>query len=399
MRKGILVVLVMIFMSLLNSPARGDAVSSATIISHTGDLVVENNDTFIIENAYYQQMGNIIVRENGTLIVRYSTLEVINQTVGQPCNVTIQDEGKFEIVGANLRSSSYSYLTARSNSSINILESNFETYIFVDFYDNSSVHIESSVIPSIDAYGFSTISLSKMSSCFFYTYDNVTLSFYSCSSIGGFFEGSSVLRILKSSTETLWIEDSSILLAYNSTIQSICATGSSKTYLYNSTIVTSLIMKNAAKVTLDGQSNTEYLTIKVENARLCISEVTEGYMKDSIVYTEPQGLNLTVVRSTVRNLRIEASGASYVFVQNSELDDLILFSSSSATILDSRIDWLELNGETLAIILNSGIGHTNYQGGRMITLTAGLDPRIFYASMLIFIGVILLLLWKLLKEP
>jgi hypothetical protein len=55
---------------------------------HSGDLIVDGNESLIIENCNYEQYGNIVVRDNATLILRNSVMMVRQEKITLSINVS-----------------------------------------------------------------------------------------------------------------------------------------------------------------------------------------------------------------------------------------------------------------------------------------------------------------------
>lgn len=70
-------------------------------INHIGDLIINGNQSFIIENCSYTQTGNIYVKENGTLVIKNAEL-VMNMSGSWQYNIYIYDTGRLIIENSDV---------------------------------------------------------------------------------------------------------------------------------------------------------------------------------------------------------------------------------------------------------------------------------------------------------
>ena len=73
-------------------------------ISHIGDLIIDGDQTFTIENCTYIQTGNIYVKENGVLIIQNAEL-VMNMSKDWQYNIYIYDTGRLIVNNSNVSTS------------------------------------------------------------------------------------------------------------------------------------------------------------------------------------------------------------------------------------------------------------------------------------------------------
>lgn len=76
----------------------GHSALSQETVRHQGDLVIEGDEVFTIEDVIYRQRGDIIVRDNARLIIRNATL-IVDQDFYLQYSIVIRDQA--ELVAEN----------------------------------------------------------------------------------------------------------------------------------------------------------------------------------------------------------------------------------------------------------------------------------------------------------
>ena len=92
--------------------------------THEGDLLIDGNQTFLIENCTYIQTGNIYVKENASFVIEKAEL-VMNMSESWQYNIYIYDTGKLFVKNGNISTS---------------------TMFDIDLYDKTVAHIADSKI-------------------------------------------------------------------------------------------------------------------------------------------------------------------------------------------------------------------------------------------------------------
>lgn len=119
---------------------------STKSITHEGDLVIDGNETFIIENCTYIQTGNVYVRDNARLIIKNAELQ-LNQTSHWQYSLEVSDNGILETRNVTIRNhllTSYRFgVYFYGNSTPLIVDSTIKKYMFCKF--PLSIHIQGNV--------------------------------------------------------------------------------------------------------------------------------------------------------------------------------------------------------------------------------------------------------------
>jgi len=110
-----------------------------------GDIIIESNETLIIENCFFNQTGNIIVKDNATLVIRNATLLICKP-----------DPYAFNIGALNSRiyveNSNVTSMGAGGSSLISIINSTIDEG--VSFGDYTSVLVKDTILKTgIDCRG------------------------------------------------------------------------------------------------------------------------------------------------------------------------------------------------------------------------------------------------------
>lgn len=188
--------------------------------NHTGDLVISDNETFIIENCTYIQTGNVTVTDNATLIVKNATL-LLNATGWDQYYILIERFGNLKseeaTVGQGPTYSQYIQIKDKGNASIksSIVHG-------VECFNSSTVNISDSMVAGSDGVicvDNSIVLISNSSMGWLSCVHNSTVSVYNSSYVDCFCAGyNSTLYILDSRARIAIFVHTSLIHISNTTI-------------------------------------------------------------------------------------------------------------------------------------------------------------------------------------
>ncbi len=179
-------------------------------VVHAGDVIVDGNQTFLVQNCTFTVTGFVTVRDNATLIVKDAVLNVTIFTFAGM--VTVSDNGKFIIEGGELNlnqdidphiptpsricdidvkdTATMKAVDARiysklSGTSIKVgkhgrvtLNSTDTCSGRIEAFDDSDISIHESIMSSIKLHGNSSCTVQNMDIGFFSGSDRYTASFH-----------------------------------------------------------------------------------------------------------------------------------------------------------------------------------------------------------------------------
>jgi len=238
--------------------------STPFIMSLTPGLMIDGNQTYIIEGVSFIQAGNVIVRDNATLIIK---------------NSSFRSDGMFIEGSATL---------LVENSSINSQS--------VDFYESSKVYIISNSV--MNGFGVGDDVTVKISNS---TIERVTTYGRSKLSI----DNSTIKLIFSSGTSKVSICDSSVYYLRIYRWSTVYASGSRITYIRP-------IFEDSSNTTLYNISGGEYKYWNV-------------YLNCSVIYL---GWNLTLIDTKVEYWDLEFStfnSPCHVSIHNSTFSDVYVY--------------------------------------------------------------------------
>lgn len=181
-------------------------ISAPTI--HAGDLIIEGNQTFTIENCTYYLAGNITVKNNATLVIRNAEL-IINQRQ-EAHSITIEnrahmvaENSQFTVMTRNwLFTASWIYVEDSANLLVNksssvaiiiisrqagnvtIISSNWDD--FVTIYDFSHIFVDDSSLLSLSSYDSTDILCENSIVIYYNIFGNSRLFLKDCKKIGAY---------------------------------------------------------------------------------------------------------------------------------------------------------------------------------------------------------------------
>jgi len=138
-------------------------------ITHIGDLVIDGNQTFVIENCTFIQTGNIYVKDKATLIISHSKLS-LNQSISWQYSIHADNDATIYVQNSTLTSSwvfriivagdsyalfncsnvrPFSYIVGQANSRVSILYTKADV---VQGYDCSVITIKESTLWGVGSY-------------------------------------------------------------------------------------------------------------------------------------------------------------------------------------------------------------------------------------------------------
>jgi len=277
-------------------------------IAHVGDLVIEGNQTFAIEDRVYHQAGNITVKDNATLVFRNAEL-IIDQRQEEH-QITIEnlarmvaENSKFTVITRNrvqrARSTSWIYvedsaslllnkssspaitIIARQAGNVTMISSKWD--YSVKIYDHSHIFVVNSSIRSLSSYDSADISCENSIVIGYNTFGSSRLFLRNCNKIG----------------------------AYIHTYGSIHAYNLSYAKLENSTIDSYLTHASQNEICFDNATINKMISIDGSSSLYFHGNVT---VKGSIEEFEGQ---------LVRNYTVITYPNFYLNVTNKELDSLL----------------------------------------------------------------------------
>lgn len=125
-------------------------------IVHIGDLVIDGNQTFIIEKSTYVQTGDIIIKDNATLVLRDSRL-ILNLSANHEYSILVQNSA--EILSTNTTIATNGTLVYEINfyeNSYGLFNtSKIELHGTIRGYDHTAILVINSQAFSVQSYGHS----------------------------------------------------------------------------------------------------------------------------------------------------------------------------------------------------------------------------------------------------
>lgn len=144
--------------------------------SHEGDIIVEGNETFVIKNCEYTQIGNregdpaslIMVKDNATFIISNATLIL---TAGESCTcrnywIIVRDNATFKTTNAEIKPDGSVAFYLHNNSKIILKNTIVSYYNSLRIYENSNLQLQNSTLMHIYSHDTSNVQIenSKMGS-------------------------------------------------------------------------------------------------------------------------------------------------------------------------------------------------------------------------------------------
>ena len=241
-----------------------------TYLFHYGDLVIDDNETLILENCTLQQTGNIIVTDNASLILKNATL--IMHMISSEYGIIINGTANFKAEDADitvLGLSSFLHILENAMAYLNTTA----ITISLEIADKSFIQIQNSTIRGVGCRGGSVLiqntTLDQIQIVFkldskliledlpignigfwdLYENNTVEKSYLNItiqnSTLGHFWPSpfgwlvscinESAIGIKNSTIYTVWSTDNSIVSVYNSTIDYSFPISSSAFSIFNST--------------------------------------------------------------------------------------------------------------------------------------------------------------------
>ncbi len=108
-----------------------------------GELIIDRNQTFIIESRSLIQTGNVTIKDNGTLIIKGGALQ-LSIRGEKAYNITVKGNGKLLIVNGNLTAlNKSSTINLMDNGNLTTLNAFISGFGAIKFYGNSSFTVDS----------------------------------------------------------------------------------------------------------------------------------------------------------------------------------------------------------------------------------------------------------------
>jgi len=124
-------------------------------VTHEGDLVIERDEVFVIQEVTYCQRGNIIVKDDATLKLIDS--EIVFEQTDEWVYIRVQDRGSFQAQRANLISENLDEISFDGTSNILIEGSELDWF---HCHDSSTVTIRGSTIRHFHPHTSCTVDVS-----------------------------------------------------------------------------------------------------------------------------------------------------------------------------------------------------------------------------------------------
>lgn len=112
------------------------ALAYENLITHDGDLVINETQTFLLENCTFIQTGNVYVKDNGTLILRNCEF-VLNQSDYYQFAIWVQDNGRLLSQNTNISSNFHFDQNFAGNSIVNFTRTFWKHFTWTYFSGQS----------------------------------------------------------------------------------------------------------------------------------------------------------------------------------------------------------------------------------------------------------------------
>jgi len=289
---------------------------------HVGDIVVEGNEIFVIEDVYFTQTGGIYVRDNASLVLRNATLNLA-------------------------QTSSYQYEIYVSGSSALISQ---DSFIVSNYWFQTWITGSSKAWLNTTYIGYSSSNPPTSTLGYVYSQDNAECTVYD-STLG-----------------YLYCQDGSNTQVYNSTLRGVYCYGNSEITVINSEITstygisTSSTSKSVIINSRIGQCRLNFYSYSIAH----LTDLRTGYIGFWNIHTNETvtgvNWNLTLVKSEITsgwsissfsysNVTIHHSTLYYVYcydysdisIHNSSIYSLYPYYDSTVTVSDSHVRRLYCN--------------------------------------------------------
>ncbi len=286
---------------------------------HEGDLVIEGDQVFTIENVTYHQRGNIIVRDNAQLIIRNATL-VMEMDFANQYQIRVYGNAHAVITDTSIESTSTGYFAMIAGNSANVSLTRVRAVSFsVHCWGDATVNVEDSTLNEFGVDGNVTVSLLRTSlsgpiNLFFGGQDRVILN----SLAPGHYDNWS----LKS--------DETNQIGFDLTLEDVQVS------------LWSVNVREQADVTIEN-SKLSRLDLQFQGAGGQLSARPGYYKQWSSSDMNVQGVmyNVTLVNTTISDLwGLIVSGGSNLTVSDSVVYFYLPQGSSNITVENSTITWL-----------------------------------------------------------
>jgi hypothetical protein len=290
--------------------------------THTGDLIINGTQTYLIENCTYVQTGNIIVRDNAQLIIRNAELQLSQSWWGQFA-IQVNMSALFKTENALITSQQGFSIYVRQSAKAELNSTLCWYWSYFYSYDNSEARIYNSTIMGLQASGSSIIDIINSPLWWIYPLENSSVHTYDSLiqylDLGFGDSAKATLTDLYVGLYPYWN------LHVNETVEGV---GYNLTFF--DTEITSgweLACYDYSKVSIDNStiywiSASGFSIVSVYN-----SKINNLYAYDNS--------NVTIYNCSINALW--ACGSSYVSICNSTTSDLYLCDYSSVSIYNSTI--------------------------------------------------------------
>jgi len=133
------IMLTLLLMSMLSVAFGVKSKATDPVITHVGDLIIDGNETFFIENCTYIQTGNIYVRDNATLILQNAEL-FLEQSDSYQYNLRVQNNARLFSTNANISSNYYFDQSFSDDSMVNFTDTHWKHFTWT-YGDGASLTI------------------------------------------------------------------------------------------------------------------------------------------------------------------------------------------------------------------------------------------------------------------
>ncbi|MCD6242887.1 hypothetical protein J7K06_04295 [Candidatus Bathyarchaeota archaeon] len=156
-------------------------------VTYEGDLIVENNQTFTIQDSEFNMIGKIIVKDTSTLIIRNSKFIAIPPWDGD--SIVMLDNSNLIITNTTVifkHPGGFDvHISLRHNAKANITYSTFKNHGYILAYNNATIYVSNSTITlgtkstkysGVSTFDFSTAEIENSTVDGVFIWDNSTVS-------------------------------------------------------------------------------------------------------------------------------------------------------------------------------------------------------------------------------
>jgi len=235
-------------------------------VTYEGDLIVENNQTFTIQDSEFNMIGKIIVKDTSTLIIRNSKFIAIPPWDGD--SIVMLDNSNLIITNTTVifkHPGGFDvHISLQHNAKANITYSTFKNHGYILAYNNATIYVSNSTITlgtkstkysGVSTFDFSTAEIENSTVDGVFIWDNSTVSLKN-----------SIVKLLR----TTWEQDRTTVNLMNSEIYRIETYGGTVILRVDDSEVTSVnFLGNCSALFMDSsvekmsaRGNTRVLLLK-----------------------------------------------------------------------------------------------------------------------------------------